>query len=354
MLATERIIHLSHTDLDGFGSQFMTAQAFYNCAFYNCDYNFIDQTLTQIVRQVKLECLTNKPVKLILITDLNLTMKQADWLTDALSKVKNAPKIQLLDHHITGKLVSEKYDWYHLDISVCATRLTWQWICQFLPNQTIIDRLDKLSSLINVTDMWIQGHTNFNTANLMADLIFEQPWYPPNMEELGRTYKFHLIERLFNGVEKGGSVMQLERSLYDIKLAFLKQQGLSESLLIDTDISLEHKFYHLVFQELSSVGIDTISIDNYTVAVFYAWTGNLFQHVSSMILHDSKNIDITLRVNSQGKLSLRAAHEKYKLGELSQKYFRGGGHPCAAGGKLPQSRVDSIDNAIKCLKKVIG
>ena len=38
--------------------------------------------------------------------------------------------LQLLDHHGTGKKSSEKYDWYYLDTSRSATKITYDYFCE--------------------------------------------------------------------------------------------------------------------------------------------------------------------------------------------------------------------------------
>ncbi len=351
MLATDRIFHLSHTDLDGYGCQFMLAQAFYNVAYYNCDYKEVNHVLVQIVKQIKIESLTGGVVKFLLISDLNLTISQADWLESALSKLTNPPEILLIDHHATGAAVADKYSWYKLDINYCATKLVWQWVKPFLSESTPerIAHLEQVASLINVTDMWLKKEPLFHHANFIADIMFERPWYPPNMTELGREYRFHLIDKISEDFLNGLTVLDVERHLIDIRLDFLRFNNLDESIVSDENRSLDNKFYELVLEEILRAGVDTVRIDNLTACVFFAWSGTLFQHLSSRLFERNKNIAIAIRISSQGKLSLRSNDPQNNVGLIAQKYYQGGGHPCAAGGQLRQDKIDSIQTAKKAL-----
>ena len=349
MQATERIFHLSHTDLDGYGSQFMVSQAFYNCAFFNCDYKAINPVINQIIKQIKLELLTQSKVSLLLITDLNLTMDQADWLQRTLDKIPGRPELLLLDHHATGVEVAKKHAWYQLDTSQCATRLSCDWVKQFLPDEATKQKLQNLSELVNVTDMWIKQHPSFNKANFLADIMFEKPWYPPEMTELGRYYRFHLIQKIFEAFQDNKNIAEVEHLMYQIKEDFLSENHLDQNIVEDTNIALDGKFYHLVLQRLFVQGLNFIKIDGMNTLVFYAWTGPLFQHISSMLFELKPEIDVAIRISSNGKLSFRSHSEKNNVSLLAQKYFNGGGHPCAAGGSVNITHIDSYDSAVKIL-----
>ena len=351
MKATERIFHLSHTDLDGYGAQFMVAQGFYNCQFYNCDYKEIDHTLHAIIKQIKLELLVGKTVSLLLITDLNLNLNQAEWLTKALDKLENAPQLLLLDHHATGVSVAERYEWYRLNTAHCATWLAYEWVSHYMPDAEKVERLKRLAEFVEVTDLWKVGHEDFSKVNFLADMMFERPWYPPEFEGVGREYRFHLIDQVFQTFdEQSATVRDCERSLYDIKMNFLVQQNVPESILNDANLPLEHKLYHLILQLYLAQSSSITTIAGYKACIFYAWSGTLFQHLGSILLQTQPDIQVTIRVSSQGKLSLRSHDEQHNVSELAQTYFNGGGHPCAAGGSLPFDRIDSYESAVKQLK----
>ncbi len=118
------IYHLSHIDLDGYGCQYLTNRCFESIKFYNANYgNEIKARLEEIVSHIKQDSPKNP---LILITDLNLTMRECLWLEDEANLINS--KITLLDHHISGEECAINFDWYHLDISKSATAITYDWL----------------------------------------------------------------------------------------------------------------------------------------------------------------------------------------------------------------------------------
>ena len=127
------IYHLSHIDLDGYGCQYLTHACFkeqhnYNLISYNANYGpevkaRLEEIITAITRE---KFLGNKDEQLILITDLNLTTKEAKWLEAQVMEV--GAKLQLLDHHGSGEKTAEQYAWYFLDTKRSATLITYDWL----------------------------------------------------------------------------------------------------------------------------------------------------------------------------------------------------------------------------------
>ena len=117
-----KIYHLSHTDLDGYGCQYVVANYFKDCEFYNSNYGKeIEEKFEEIM--IKVEANPNE-FALILITDVNPIESVCEEFTSRVSRLNNA-KLLLLDHHQTGKACMEKYPWYFLDSSRCATKITY-------------------------------------------------------------------------------------------------------------------------------------------------------------------------------------------------------------------------------------
>jgi Predicted phosphohydrolase (DHH superfamily) len=73
------IYHLSHTDLDGYGAQFMLKAAGVKTRCFNADYRDIPLAVDKIVEQIIEE---GEPASLLL-TDLNLTLDQAEQIDSA-------------------------------------------------------------------------------------------------------------------------------------------------------------------------------------------------------------------------------------------------------------------------------
>jgi len=106
---TQHIYHLSHIDLDGYGCQYLSTQCFDAIDCYNANYG----------KFVYGDNPKNPIERLILITDLNLTTKEANWIEK--EAIRIGAKLQLLDHHATGASAAERFAWYKLDTTRCAT-----------------------------------------------------------------------------------------------------------------------------------------------------------------------------------------------------------------------------------------
>lgn len=348
MHPTDRIIHISHNDLDGIGSQFLISRAFYNVRWFNCDYKDIDYTLSQALKQVKMETLAGSPPKLFLITDINLTMEIAKNLEKQIRQLPSPPKLLLLDHHATGKDCARQFSWYQLDTTYCATRLVYQWLEPLL-SEELDSTLDKLSSLINVTDLWQTKDPRFAKANLLADLMFSPSYMINEMEEATRNLHFHLIDQCFKRFDEGKSVIEVERDLYQIRLDYLSDAGLSSDIIADNNISLEGKYHYLILDYMQKNRPPQIHIEQYNVAIFFRWNGTTYQHVSSLYLDKNPHIDIAIRVGSNARLSIRSRKPSIDVGQLARRYFNGGGHPQAAGGTLNIREVKSLSKALSLL-----
>jgi len=75
-----KIYHLSHTDLDGYGAQYITNFYFKDVKFLNSNYGReIDDKFAQILAEIGA---SNDDKNIILITDLNLTLAQCESFTE--------------------------------------------------------------------------------------------------------------------------------------------------------------------------------------------------------------------------------------------------------------------------------
>ena len=131
MQRPDAIYHLSHTDLDGYACQFLVAQCFDTVHFQNSNYGdeitgrlkiFFDRILLDPSKEI-----------LLLITDLNLSVQQCRAIEEQIEKLQSFKpgihiRVQLLDHHGSGEDAAKRFDWYYLDTSRSATKITYDWL----------------------------------------------------------------------------------------------------------------------------------------------------------------------------------------------------------------------------------
>ncbi|MFA8027794.1 3',5'-cyclic-nucleotide phosphodiesterase, partial [Helicobacter pylori] len=108
-----QVYHLSHIDLDGYACQLVSKQFFKNIQCYNANYG---REVSARIYEILNAIAQSKESKfLILISDLNLNLNEAQYLQDKIQEHRLQNKniqIQLLDHHISGKEVAESFHWY--------------------------------------------------------------------------------------------------------------------------------------------------------------------------------------------------------------------------------------------------
>lgn len=341
------VYHLSHTDLDGYGAQFMLKAAGVQTECFNADYRDIPLAVDAIVERI-LE--RGQPANLLL-TDLNLTLDQADQIEKRVKKLKVPTQLQLLDHHATGAEVAAKYPWYHLDTERCATKLAFE---------SVADRFDDArraqyalrADFVDMGDRWLKDEPLFRKALYLLGLVMQDDHLAPPLSGMKREYRFHLIEEFFLRHERGENLETIERSLYDLRKAFLAGR-IEEAERNNPDIPLNDKFHILSARLLDETTVPMLNIDGVRTGIFYSWPHEVWRGVIMDMMETRNIMDMAISVRGNGKISLRA-NPGVDAGAISAKYFKGGGHPGAAGGELRDNRLRDLHHAVSIIEQTIN
>jgi len=136
--STDKVIHLSHNDMDGFGSSYMVKK-YLDCNLIqgNTDYGKILS---------KLEELGIEKNDKVIITDLNLTIAECNLLNSTTTNW------MVIDHHITGESSAKLFNNnYYLNTEYCATYL--------------------IPELVNAYDLWHKESLLFKKGMLLSYYI---------------------------------------------------------------------------------------------------------------------------------------------------------------------------------------
>lgn len=194
-----KLFHISHTDLDGYGCQLITKEYFKEAFFYNANYGLevklsIKKVLEQILEYKEEEIL-------ILISDLNLTFQEAKDLDADINKLTNDGykiKLQLLDHHISGKKSAETFSWYYLDDKRCATKIVYDYIFEEYEgfDSTVSSWLNPLVNAINAVDIWLEHEIkNFEFGKVLMSMITKVREINNILfADLNREFRFYLLK----------------------------------------------------------------------------------------------------------------------------------------------------------------
>lgn len=341
------LYHLSHTDLDGYGAQYVLNSTDQKCHFFNADYREINAVLDNIIQQIAAE---GQPAGL-LITDLNLTVDQAKNLEKRIAKLSVPVELQLLDHHATGQACAEQFDWYYLDTERCASLITYAAAAEFLPDDAHRQQMAQRTAFIDIGDRWLRDDPNFRQSIYLIGLIMQDDHLAPPLKDLKRTYRFHLVDAFFQRFEQDQTLEAIERDLYDIRKQFLKGR-IEKRIYNDQNLPLNDKYHMLSASVLDETVVPIIEIEGARVGVFFNWPHDVWRGVIMDMMENRGQIDIAIGVRGNGRLSLRG-NPGVDCGAICARYFKGGGHPGAAGGELADARLKNLAHAVSAIKSAV-
>ncbi len=339
----ETIHHLSHIDLDGYSCQFIMKYTPYDITNYNANYGAeVKSKLDLILDNIK----DAKKSALILITDLNLTADESRWLSNEVRKMNDNKldvKITLLDHHGSGEESAKKYEWYFLDVTRCATKITYDYVKEnFEFNEPTW--MEKFVNVVDAVDLWkLDEVENFEYGKVCMRLVNET-------RELNRVmfapedsnYKLSLLLEATKYLDKENAPIVLDDKIHSIKKEFFRTDknntldNLSTNYVVKLlgDKRATNTIYYKGYKGYLSYGVGNTSI-----------VGNGF-------LVAYPEYDFIVDVSYRGAMSLRANFQ-VNVAKIAKEWANGGGHPNASGGRImgfkEQYRYDKVKQQIESL-----
>ena len=320
----QHVYHLSHIDLDGYGCQYLSEKCFDTIDCYNANYGpEVPARLGEIVKKIEQDkFLHGDDVEaLILITDLNLTTKEGTWIEKEALRI--GAKLQLLDHHATGASAAERFAWYKLDTTRCATLITYDWLQKHYDFDTSSD-LASIVKAINAIDIWLSEDTLFEYGKVMLGMIsgareVNRILFPAQ----DRAFKLSLIEAAKQRVNDEDAPIQLDDDLHQIKKSFFRQaeNNTKDNLVAFyvTDLLTKDK-QRLTIHYKDYKGILGYNVGNTSI-------------IGNACMVENDDYDFYMDVNFRGNFSLRS-NNKLDVSAMAAHIGNGGGHPNASGGKI--------------------
>ena len=335
----QSVHHLSHIDLDGYGCQYLTTRCFDTIECYNANYGpEVKARLEEIVRKIEqdkfLHGNDDDDETLILITDLNLSTKEAGWVEKEAMRI--GAKLQLLDHHGTGAKTAERFAWYKLDTKRSATRITYDWLREHYDFDPEGD-YGMIVQAINAIDIWVSDDELFEFGKVCLGMIsgareINRILFPAE----DRALKFSLIEKARTLVAEHEGNILLDDALHPSKKAFfIEDKNDTKDNLVANYVT------RLLSQDKARLTID-----------YRGYKGLLGYNVgsSSLIgnafLVANPDYDFYMDVNFRGHFSLRS-NDKLDVSKMAAEIGNGGGHPNASGGKIENYKDSFVYNNVK-------
>jgi len=333
--------HLSHTDLDGYTCQYIASRYLNNIFFFNANYGA--EVLAKLEEIISRISGSDAKKFLILITDLNLNVDEGRFLQKEVEILKESGKdvaIQLLDHHGSGKDCAQQFEWYFLDTTKSATKITWEHFAKnYTPkSKTEIEKMARLIDAVNAIDIWLENEELFEFGKVCMRMI-------NNSNELGRVifdnenreYKFGLLKKAIPFVSKIGGHIKLDDSLHRIKKRLLSEERKND--IIDNIISKK-------VVDLLSKNKDRYSIYYQGKLGILTYGLGSISTIANQFLKENGEFFFFIDIGPKGHCSLRASG-KFDVSVMSKELFNGGGHPNASGGKIEGFKESFLYDEVK-------
>ena len=324
-----KLFHISHTDLDGFTCQLITKEFFKEGYFYNANYG-LEVKLS--IKKALEDMLEFKDEEILfLITDLNLTFQESKDLDLDVSKMNENGykiKLQLLDHHISGKKSADSFYWYYLDDKRCATKIVYDYMFEeyegFDCNTSAW--LKPLVDAVNAVDIWLEHEKkNFEFGKVLMSMVTKVKEINNILfANLNREFKFYLLKEASKYLDEVDGHIKLDNEVHFMKKEFLKLNNKDDTLdnlsaiyLVKTldDIKEELTVTYKEHKGLLTYCLGSISIP------------------ANAFLKANPDYDFFIDINKKGSASFRA-DGKLDVSILASKIANGGGHVNASGGKF--------------------
>ncbi len=338
-------IHLSHTDLDGYCCQYMTKKIYTNAIYLNANYGFeVKENIKYIFGLIKN---SEKKDIFLLITDINLSIKEAIQIDDFVAKQNSLGfniKLQLLDHHISGLNCANRFSWYKLDDTKSASKITYEYLKTNFENfeKTCENGFDDYIKAVNAVDIWLEKDIYFEYGKVLLTMISKSFEINSLMFDTNsRNYRFYLIEKSIKLIHEKDANIKLDETLYFLKKDFMRIGNTNDtfenirSQYISKILSDEKE--KLMVKYLNYKGILTYSMGNISI-------------LANKFLKTNNDIDFFMDINKKGRISIRS-NDKIDVSKLAFDINEGGGHKNAAGVSLNDFREDifytNINNFIQ-------
>jgi len=324
--------HLSHTDLDGYSCQMVSAHYFDSIQFYNSNYGKeINECFNQILASIQT---STSQKHVILITDLNLTMDQAKEFESKVNICDKEIMMFVLDHHKTGQECADAFEWYFLDSSRCATKITYDFFSALYGKD---EKLSKYVDVVNAVDIWLENEPEFELGKVCMGLVsgakeVNKVMFPDENSQ----YIFSLLNKAQEYFSCQEAHIALDDAIHSMKKSFFvstKNDTLSNLVSAYNVILLTQNREKMQISYKEYKGILTYNIGNVSVI------GNDF-------LTANPDMDFFMDITSKKTISLRS-NGKVDVSKIAAQIANGGGHHNASGGLLSNFKDAFIYDNIK-------
>ncbi len=321
----EKLIHISHSDLDGYTCQYISKQIFNDAIYYNSEYSQIKSYLELVLKEIK--TYLKEGGVFLLITDINLTNSDSFFLDKKINELnKQEPykvRLQLLDHHATGQESSERYEWYFLDNDRSASKITYDYFKEHYQSTTFDEGFDLLIESVNAYDIWIDDSEHFEFGKVLSRVVEQAREIDTFMfANKAREYKMHLLNESTKYLNQQKGHIKLDDELLSIKKQYLS--------IFDTPQTIDNitSAYIVRLLEQNKNALEITYKDKKGLLTYCLGPISI---LANLFLKQNPDYDFFMNLSRRGSFSLRSDN-KIDVSKLAQDIAGGGGHINASGG----------------------
>lgn len=348
------IHHISHIDLDGWVSTSIVNSGFSNSPIELVQTNADYHELTDHLREVLEQADPDAPIDILLITDLNLKMPEAEVLKAYSDRYQ---QLVLLDHHQNASDVLEVISniegiqfYPTINHEKSGAMLTWEFMFGDLTPSG-------LATLTNIYDLYQVDHPNFMAALTLSDYVMEMRkaaidvLSPAGVRELIITVLDVAEENLYfetvdEGIEASDLWFDLVGVFHGGAFAVLRDSGYLHPSMVDGPTDEQKYLSPMQMQSLCIAGMSVGplgEIGQYLHTASHDYYGELGVIISDkplargVLFHLMYTLEIVgiyvmKTKDDVGRIEFRQHKKKeYTKLNLVAGAYGGGGHIGAAG-----------------------
>lgn len=328
--------HISHTDLDGYTCQLLTKEHFKKGFFYNANYGLeVKLTIEKVLQEI--HKYKDNDI-LFFISDLNLSIQESKDLDNSINDLNFKGfniKLQVLDHHISGKKSADKFSWYYLDDTRSATKIVYEYLISEFNAFTKEQKawLNPLVDSVNAVDIWLDyQEKEFEFGKVLMRMVSNAREINNVLfADLNRTYRLSLIKAATKFLNQENGHIKLDNEVHFLKKEYLKfdkddtLDNLSAKYLVKTLDNIKEK---LIVRYKNYKGILTYCLGSISIP-------------ANTFLKENQDFDFFIDISKKGNASFRA-DGKVDVALMAEKLAGGGGHKNASGAKFEDFK-ESLD-----------
>lgn len=349
-----KILHLTHSDMDGEGAAMMLAMLPYDITVRRLTNNNMSYEIGKVFIQNE-----SKDYDFIIVTDISCSRK----VCDIIARHQDAGKLIILDHHQTSDYLND-YPFGVCQSVILSDSLMTKQYRSYFEKHNQLEKFETLNLQSSGTSlmmdyMWYQGLLDMVSAetvklySLFANCIrcYDTWDWKLCFDDEAYTRLCPILNILYDAYGAEGFKSKMSRNMKDTLDCCVAPDEFGESDIMRIDD------YFIIQCEETKIKQFVDSMQNYVrtgnlvisdeatsetkyYSVAYISCNRYLQEVFDMMKNTYPATDIYI-INYGSGLSFRVTREDINIGQLVTRW-NGGGHAGAAGIKIPMKMTDKL------------